>query len=124
MYIYKKRTDDLVDVYLLPIKNWYNSSPVFCYRLESRLRHIKVRPWRIAPPAIITRESVIRWAEVGSGDGNRCALEAPLGHLGCVTHHLIAATTCLAIVEQSRAQRCSLYSITIAVKIAITTCTT
>lgn len=72
-----------------PVEDWYNSSPVFSYGLECRLRHVKVRSGWITPTTIITWECIVGRAEVGGSDGNVFILEAPLRHLSCITGYLI-----------------------------------
>jgi len=56
--------------------------------------------WGVAPAAIVTGECEIRWAEVGGGDSDGFALDAPLGVCIVITHDLVALTARGSIVKQ------------------------
>lgn len=109
---------------MLPIEDWYNSGPVFCYGLECRLSHVEMWSGRIAPTAIVTWECIVRRTEVGGCDGNVFTLETPLGYLFCIANYLIAASARLAIVEQGCAECSCFCSITVSIEITITTSST
>jgi hypothetical protein len=68
------------------------------------LRHVEVLARRVAPAAVVARLGVVRWAEVGRGDGHRRARLAPL-RVGLVARDLVALAARRAVVEQRRAQR-------------------
>jgi hypothetical protein len=55
---------------VLSVEDRYNSSSVLGNSLESRLRHVEMRPRRVAPAAIVIREVIIWWTEISSSDGN------------------------------------------------------
>lgn len=95
-----------------------NSSSVLSNVLEHRLREIKMLLRRIAPTACIVGEGVVRWAKIGSCDHNGAG-QAPFGVIN--TLNLIARPTAQTVVEQSRAQGCSVRSITLAIQIPIAT---
>ncbi|KAB8086783.1 hypothetical protein EE612_010312, partial [Oryza sativa] len=73
--------------------------------LPGRLRHIEVRPWRVAPAAVVAGEVPVGRAEVGGGDGDRDAGPAPLRCPLAVAGDLVALPARRAVVEQRRAQR-------------------
>lgn len=88
---YKPRKTREEDI--LSVENWYNSCLVLGDFLKSKLRHVKVLSWRIAPTTVIVRESVVWWTEVCGGNCDAGTLDAPLGLLGCITNYPIAPTT-------------------------------
>lgn len=97
----------------------YDASTIFGNMQESGLSQIKVLERGIAPAAIVVRELVVRWAEVGGSDGDG-AHKTPFGVINAP--QLVAGTTVGALVEQSSAQCCSVCAVAIAVQVAITTC--
>ena len=61
-----------------------------------------MRPRRVAPPAVVRRQGVVRRAEVGGGDEDGGApLVAPLRFIG--TLDLKASTAAQPLVEQGGA---------------------
>lgn len=75
---------------------------------------IEVRARRVAPPAIVIWQSIIRGAEIGGSDENgRAARVTPLRFIS--TFELKTSSATEPIVEQSCAQRCSIDSVSLAV---------
>lgn len=99
----------------------HNASPVLSNLQESRLGHVKMRAGRVAPATIVTWQRVVRWAEVGSSHGDR-ARKAPL--LVIVALDLIARAATGTIVEECRAECCSVRAVSLAVQVPITTSAT
>lgn len=87
---------------ILSVENGHNTSLVLGNGEKGRLRHVKMRPWGIAPSSIVAGKSVVWGTEISCSDSN-VASEAPLWRLRCVANYVIAPTTCLPIVEQSSA---------------------
>lgn len=87
---------------------------------ESRLGHVKVLERRIAPPAVVVGQVIVRGAEVSGSDSDGTG-EAPFGVI--VAFHLITRPAAQAIVEQSSAECCSVSPIPLAVQITVPTCT-
>ena len=77
---------------ILPVEDWYNSSLVFSYGLECRLRHVEVWSGWITPTTIVTWECIVRRTVVGGSDGDVFTLETPLGYLFCIANYLITAS--------------------------------
>lgn len=75
---------------------------------------------RVAPAAIVTRKSVVGWAEVSGGDkdGGTTGM-APLWVVGAL--ELKTRPTTLPLVEQCRAQRRRAHTISLAVQVAVPT---
>lgn len=72
------------------------------YLRKGGLRHLKVVLGEVAPPSVVRREAVVRWAEVGGGENNGGAtLQAP--QYVVYTSHLEASTTCTPSVEHHAA---------------------
>ena len=74
--------------------------------LPGRLRHVEVRPRRVAPAAVVAGQRVVGRAEVSGGDGDGDAGLAgrqvrPLAVAG----DLVALPARRAVVEERRAQR-------------------
>lgn len=109
---------------LLPVKDRNDPCLVLSNGLKPGLRHVEVRPWRVAPPTIITRQGIVGRAKISGRNGDVGALNAPLRHLDRVTHYLITPSTSLAVVEQSRAKCCRLCAVTVCIQIPIPTCST
>ena len=82
-----------------------DASTVDANLLPSRLRHVEVRPRRVAPAAVVAGEVPVGRAEVGGGDGDRDAGLAPLRRPLAVAGDLVALPARRAVVEQRRAQR-------------------
>lgn len=73
--------------YPLPSERYGNDAClVFSYLQESRLSHVKMLEWRVAPSAIVAGQVEVRRAEIGGGDDDG-AREAPLRIVD--THHLV-----------------------------------
>lgn len=69
---------------------------------------------RVAPAAIVVGQSIVGRAKIGGGDEDgRATGVAPLRIISAL--ELETGTAAKPIVEQSRAQRCSVYSIPLAV---------
>ena len=74
--------------------------------LPGRLGHVEVRPWRVAPAAVVIGEGIVGRAEVRGRHRHRDAWFAP--HRICqlaIACNLVALSTCRTVVEQHRAQR-------------------
>lgn len=97
----------------------HNPCTIYGDGLPSRLSHVKVLPRRVAPPAIVAREIVVGWAEIGRRDRNVRALLAPLRHLCAVADYLEAGSAGSPAVEQRSAQRCVLHTVAIGVQVAV-----
>ena len=95
------------------------SSTVLSNFEESWFCHIKMLEWRIAPSTIVISLCKIWGAKVCSCDSDG-AREAPPGVI--IASHFVTSTTGQAIVEQGCAQSCSVSSISLAVQVPITTC--
>ena len=72
--------------------------------LPRRLRHVEVRPRRVAPAAAVAGDAPVGRAEVGGRDGHRGAALAPRRRVA-VAHDQVALPARRAVVEQHRAQR-------------------
>ncbi|KAL4341991.1 hypothetical protein GQ457_08G012620 [Hibiscus cannabinus] len=69
---------------------------------EDRHGEVKVRAWRVAPPAVVGGESIVRRAKVSSRDNNgRIPRVTPFWFI--CTLNLEACTTAKPIVEKCRA---------------------
>lgn len=78
-----------------------------------------MRAGRVAPPAIVARQSVVRRAEVGGRDEDRRAAGvAPLRVVGALD--LEAGSAAQTVVEESRAQRRRLHAVALAIQIPVT----
>lgn len=95
-----------------------NPSTILSNLQESRLSQIEVFERRIAPPAIVIGQSLIRWAEVGGRD-NDVTMEAPFGVV--VASHLVTCSTAQTTVEESSAQSRRASTVPLAVQVSITT---
>lgn len=87
-------------------------SSVLCNLQESRLGQVKVLERRIAPPAIVVRQSKVWRTEVGSSDSDGPG-KTPSWVI--VASHFVARTTAQAIVEKGSAQCCGVGSVPLAV---------
>lgn len=82
-----------------------------------------MRPWRVAPTAIVIWQSVVGRAEIGGSDENGGAAGvAPLPFVR--TLDLEARPAAEPFVEQRRAEGGGVYSIALAVQVSISTSTT
>ncbi|CAA7389706.1 unnamed protein product [Spirodela intermedia] len=82
---------------------------------------VEVGTRRVAPAAIVGGEGKVRGAEVGGGDedGGASAV-APPGIVGALD--LEARPAAQPVVEEGRAQRCSLHAVALTVQVAIPAC--
>lgn len=87
------------------VDDWDDAPAIHAYLFPCWLRHVKVRPGWVAPAAVITGQSVVGWAEVGSRHGNRGAGLAPPGVTLAVAGDLVALPARSTVVEEGRAQR-------------------
>lgn len=77
---------------------------------------------RVAPPTIVVRKSVIRRAEIGGGNGDgRATRVAPPWVIGALDFKARAAAQ--PFVEQRRAERRRVDSVSLAVQISVPTST-
>ena len=88
------------------VHDWDDAGAVDADLLPGRLRHVEVRPRRVAPAAVVAGQRVVGRAEVGGRDGHRDAGLAerrvrPLAVAG----NLEALPARRAVVEERRAQR-------------------
>ena len=89
---------------LLLVQDGDDAGSVDADALPGGLRHVEVRPRRVAPAAAVAGLRPVGRAEVGGRDGHRGAAPAPGGRVA-VAHHQVALTARRAVVEQHRAQR-------------------
>lgn len=81
-----------------------------------------MRPRRVAPSAIVARLSKVGWAKVSCSDENRRTSRVAPVRVVCALDFK-AGTAAEAIVEQRRAKSSSAHSISLAVKITVSTST-
>lgn len=87
---------------------------------EHRHSEVEMGAWRVTPPTIIARKSVVRWAEIGSRyEDRRTAFMAPFWVLAALD--FVARTTSQPVVEQRRTQCCRRHSVTLTVQVPIPT---
>ena len=80
-------------------------------------------PRRVAPAAIVGGESVVWRAEVGcSNEDGRTAGMAPLGVVSALEFKARAASE--SVIEESCAEGCSLYAISLAIEVTVSTSST
>ena len=59
------------------VKDGDNSTAVNPDLLPSRLSHVEVLEWRVAPPSVVVRKGIVRRAKVGSSDRHGPSFDAP-----------------------------------------------
>ncbi|GER55723.1 MAC/Perforin domain-containing protein [Striga asiatica] len=75
----------------------YVTGPTYIrYKDQNEIR-VEMLTWRVAPTTIIGGKCVVRWAEVGGGDGD-ASLAAPFEVARA--SHLVASTAAQALVEE------------------------
>lgn len=82
-----------------------DSASVNADLLPSRLGHVEVLERRVAPSAIVVRQSEVGWAEIGRRHRHRRPFHAPPWIRLVIAHDLEALPARCAVVEQRRAQR-------------------
>lgn len=75
------------------VNDWDDAATVDADLLPRGLRHVKMLTGRVAPASVVIRESVVRRAEIGGGDGDGDALSAPTRLCFEVTNNLVALPT-------------------------------
>lgn len=91
---------------------WDNSCSVLSDFEESRLGHVEVLERRVAPATVVVRQGQVGRAKVGGGHDDRAG-EAPFRI--STAPELVTGAAAQPIVEQRRAQSCSVRSITLTV---------
>lgn len=103
-----------------PSKNYgHNAGMVLSNVEKGGLRHVEMLEGRVAPPAVVVRQGVVRRAEIGSGDGDG-ARQAPPGFTAAP--HFIARAAHQPVVEEGRAQCGGARAVALTVQIAVSTC--
>ena len=85
------------------------------------LGHVEVLAGRVTPAAVIIRQGVVGRAQVGGGDGHRCATYAEPRVRLVVAGDPVALPTRGAIVEQRCAQRRRVRAVARGVQVAVPT---
>ncbi|WVZ77097.1 hypothetical protein U9M48_024998, partial [Paspalum notatum var. saurae] len=106
---------------LLPfVHDGDDASTVDTDLLPSRLCHVEVRPWRVAPAALVAGQLIVGWAEVGGGDHDRDAWFAKHGVRPlAVACDLVALPTGNPVIEERCAQRRRSRTIPLRIQIAV-----
>lgn len=103
------------------VHHWNNAGSINSNLLPDRLCQIKVLSRRVAPPAGIVRQRVVRWAVIGGCDSDRYALFAPLrGHV-ITACQLVALPATKPVIEQLCTQCCGTGPVSLSIQVAIST---